>query len=154
VTASHPPKPTPMRSALWALTGLFFLRVAGQVLVEFFDVKFLPPSEEWFSGLIPYGPLLVSQILILAVQLKICFDFQRGNGTTFTPRPGLGKGLRVFGLLYLAGMIVRYVVRMSLYPGERWTGGLIPIFFHWVLAAFLLCLASHHLSSPSRRTSE
>ena len=35
-------------------------------------------------------------------------------------------------------MIIRYVIRMSLYPHERWTGGLVPIFFHWVLAWFLL----------------
>jgi hypothetical protein len=41
-------------------------------------------------------------------------------------------------------MILRYAVRMSLYPRERWTGGAIPIFFHWVLAAYVLVLGWHH----------
>jgi hypothetical protein len=137
--------PTWMPCALWTLTGLFLVRVAGQILVEFFHVAFLPPSKEWMSGLIPYGPLLVSQILILALQLTICLHFLRGRGATFRRRPGLGKGLRLFGLLYLAAMIIRYVIRMALYPTERWVGGSIPIFFHWVLAGFVLCLAYHHL---------
>jgi len=34
-----------------------------------------------------------------------------------------------FGSIYLIVMIIRYVVRMSLYPPERWTGSSIPIFF-------------------------
>src|SRR5262245_54474475 len=44
-------------------------------------------------------------------------------------------------------MVIRYVIRMALYPHERWTGGSIPIFFHWVLAAFLLVLAHYHRAS-------
>jgi len=41
-------------------------------------------------------------------------------------------------------MIIRYVIRMCLYPHDRWTGGSIPIFFHWVLASFLLVLGTYH----------
>jgi uncharacterized protein len=36
---------------------------------------------------------------------------------------------------------------MSLYPLERWTGGSIPIVFHWVLAAFILVLGTYHRRS-------
>ena len=36
---------------------------------------------------------------------------------------------------------------MSLYPLERWTGGAIPIFLHWVLAAFILVLGAYHRRS-------
>ena len=50
-------------------------------------------------------------------------------------------------MMYLCVIIVRYAVRMSLYPLERWTGGSIPIFFHWVLAAYLLVLGFHHRRS-------
>jgi len=46
----------------------------------------------------------------------------------------------VGGWFYLAVMIIRYIIRMALYPPERWTGGSIPIFFHWVLAAFVIIL--------------
>src|SRR4051812_9671498 len=62
---------------LWLLMSLFALRVLGQMLVEFCGVTFLPPSAEWFSGLIPYPSLLASQILILTAMTKINVDFSR-----------------------------------------------------------------------------
>jgi len=34
---------------LWALLGLFVLRVLGQALVAFGDVQFLPPMQAWSS---------------------------------------------------------------------------------------------------------
>ena len=81
---------------LWILTGLFCLRVVGQVLVEFLHVGFLPPSGEWFSGLIPYPELLVSQVLIIAVQLKIDVDFTRRTGWSYRPRRAVGQWLLGF----------------------------------------------------------
>jgi putative CocE/NonD family hydrolase len=129
---------------LIALLFLFCLRVLGQILVAFFKVPFLPPMEEWFSGLLPYPELLTAQILIIVLYGKICLDFARGPGFFVTPRRRLGTGLLIFGSLYLGVMILRYVMRMSLYPHERWAGGCIPIFFHWVLSSFLLVLGSYH----------
>jgi hypothetical protein len=116
----------------------------GQALVAFFDVKFLPPMKEWFSGLLPYPELLVSQILIIFLYGKICVDFARAQGYFVIPSRRLGLNLLRFGYVYLGAMIVRYVVRMWLYPDQRWTGGCIPIFFHWVLASFLLVLGNYH----------
>jgi len=46
--------------------------------------------------------------------------------------------------IYLSAMVLRYILRMSFYPDQRWFGGTIPIFFHWVLAAFLLVVAGFH----------
>ena len=54
-------------SLLWALLVLFILRVLGQALVAFADVRFLPPMEAWYSGLMPYEYLLPSQIAIIGV---------------------------------------------------------------------------------------
>jgi len=136
---------------LWLLLGLFFLRVIGQALVTLFQPRFLPPMEEWFSGAVAYRPLLASQILILLVYGKICLDFTRGRGWWVRPRARLGAGLRIFGCAYLGIMLVRYLLRMSLYPPERWTGGSIPIFFHWVLAAFLLLVAGYHCRQAGAR---
>jgi uncharacterized protein len=135
-----------MRTALilWILMGLFCLRVLGQVLVEFLRVGFLPPSEEWFSGLLPYPPLLASQIMLIALMTKIGLDFTRQLGWTYRPRHRAGLLLLAFGTVYLVVMIIRYAVRMMLYPHERWTGGSIPIFFHWVLAVYVLVLGAHH----------
>jgi len=145
--------PSIRRRYLWLLTALLFLfclRVLGQILVAFFGVKFLPPMEEWFSGLLPYPELLTSQILIILLYGKICLDFARGYGYFVTPRPRLGINLLKFGWLYLGVMIIRYVIRMGLYPHERWTGGSIPIFFHWVLASFLLVLGHYHWRSTTQ----
>jgi putative CocE/NonD family hydrolase len=130
--------------ALWILMALFCLRVLGQVLVEFLHVRFLPPSPEWFSGLVPYPALLAIQIAIIALQAKIGLDFTRQAGWSYRPRRLAGLLLLPFGAVYLTVMIIRYVIRMGLYPHERWTGGSIPIFFHWVLASYVLVVGYQH----------
>ena len=66
--------------ALWGLTGLFFLRVIGQVLVAFFAVRALPPMAEWYSGLLPYPILLPVQLAMLAGMAKVNGDISRGEG--------------------------------------------------------------------------
>ncbi len=129
---------------LWLLFGLFCLRVAGQMLVAFAGVRFLPPMEEWYSGLMPYRWLLPSQFLIIALFARIALDITRGRGFFAKERPSLGAALLWIGVPYLLVMAARYAIRMALYPPERWTGGSIPIFFHWVLAAFLLVTARYH----------
>lgn len=136
--------------ALWALFALFVLRVAGQLLIAVGFGDFLPPWEEWFSGLVPYPQLLGSQIVIIILFTKICMDFTRGRGFFVVPRRGMGVSLLAFGSVYLAVMVIRYVIRMALYPPERWTGGSIPIFFHWVLASFVLVLGTYHWRSAPR----
>src|SRR5258708_40108356 len=100
--------------------------------------------EEWFSGTLAYRPLLASQILIILLYGKVAVDVTRGNGFFTRPSRRLGNGLLLFGSLYLGVMLMRYVIRMSLYPRERWVGGSIPIFFHCVLASFLLVVAHFH----------
>jgi hypothetical protein len=48
-----------------------------------------------------------------------------------------GRYIRWFSYIYCAGMIVRYGLTMFLHPERRWFSGTIPIWFHFVLAAFL-----------------
>lgn len=129
---------------LWLLLGLFCLRVLGQILVAFFGVGWLPPMKEWYSGLLPYPLLLPAQILIIALYGKVCLDFSRGRGPSLELRPAFGGWVWWFGWIYLGGMLQRYVLRMALVPEARWFGGTIPIFFHWVLATFILLFASFH----------
>ena len=129
---------------LWALFGVFVLRVVGQALVAFYGVDFLPPMQAWTSGLLPYTVLLPAQILIVALMLKICIDFTRGAGLFVRPRRFFAVHWLVFGCLYLAVMVVRYPVQMVLHPESRWFGGTIPIFVHWALAAFVILVALHH----------
>lgn len=59
-------------------------------------------------------------------------------------RPLFGRGVRWFGYVYLAAMVFRYIIHMSLYPETRWFGGTIPIVFHWVLARFIIVFGEYH----------
>ena len=122
----------------------FCLRVLGQMLVAIVGVSWLPPMESWYSGLMPYPYLWPSQFLIIALYSKVCLDFTRGEGFFVRSRPVFGRGVLVFGYLYLASMIVRYIIRMSLYPEARWFGGVISIFFHWALAGFIIAFGQYH----------
>jgi hypothetical protein len=137
-------RPRHLAPLLWTLLGLFILRVTGQFLVAFFRVDFLPPMQEWYSGLMEYEYLLPSQIVIIALMTKICLDFTRETGFFVEPRRFLARYWLYFGWLYLAVMVVRYPVQMYLHPEARWLGGTIPIFFHWVLAAFVISVGLYH----------
>lgn len=140
--ANPGPAPAAHRAlVLWLLLALFALRVLGQLAVALGLAPFLPPMEEWYSGLLPYGPLLASQIVIIIVFAKVCLDVTRQSGYFARPHGWLGTPLAIFGWIYVAAMIGRYILTMTLMPERRWTGGVIPIVFHVVLAAFLLVLS-------------
>ena len=72
--------------------------------------------EEWHSGLMAYPLLLPTQLLIIAIYTKVCWDFTRGDGFFVHARPLFGRGVLWFGYVYLAAMVLRYIIRMSLYP--------------------------------------
>jgi hypothetical protein len=137
--------------ALCALLSLFVLRVIGQLLVTLGWGGFLPPVTAWQSGLLPYPLLLASQLVIIIVFAKVCADLARGAGFFARARRSAGVRLLVFGALYFAAMIARYIITMSLYPERRWTGGLIPVVFHLVLATFILLVGrDYYVRSRAR----
>ena len=122
------------------LLFLFAARVLGQALVAFFGITWLPPMERWYSGLMPYPLLLPSQIAILALMAAICIDFGRGRGFFVRPRRFFALPWLWFGWIYLAVMLLRYLLQMYLRPD----GPVIPILFHWVLAAFMITVGLWH----------
>lgn len=130
--------------SLALLTALFFLRVAGQALVALGSVGWLPAMEHWSSGLIPYPALLAIQIVMLVVMVKISTDIWRGKGFFTNPRPSRARVLLAFSAIYAASMALRYVLTMIFRPEMRWFGGTIPIFFHFVLAAFIYLWGKFH----------
>jgi hypothetical protein len=71
---------------LWALLALFVLRVAGQALVALFDVRFLPPMEAWYSGVMPYPYLLPAQIVIIVLM---------ASRSAFSPPLGFSSGISI-----------------------------------------------------------
>ena len=129
---------------LWVLLAGFIGRVVSQMLVSFWNIAWLPPMSEWMSGVMPYPYLLPSQMLIVAVCAKVCLDFSRGRGWFVRTRPAFGRGVLYFGYIYFAGMIARYGLQMILRPETRWFGGTIPIFFHLVLAGFVILFGLWH----------
>lgn len=130
---------------LGVLAFAFFLRVLGQALVAAGRAGFLPPMEEWYSGVVPYAALLPIQIAILGLQVAISRDIWRGSGPFAGARPATGRGLQWFSYAYVGVMLLRYVVTMTLYPERRWLSGTIPIFLHWVLAAYLFTLGRYYV---------
>lgn len=134
--------------ALGALAVAFLGRVLGQVVVALFGPSFLPPMEEWYSGLLPYPLLLPTQIAILVFQFEVSRQLWTGSGPLTRRRAGLGTGLKWFSVVYFLAMVFRYAISMSRFPERRWLGGSIPIFFHWVLAGYVYMLSRYHRGLP------
>jgi hypothetical protein len=125
--------PVPAGAYLLVFTGLFVLRVGGQVGVGLFRPAWLPPMDEW--NFVPYRFLLPAQLAILTLMGFLVAG-------TVPPDPPIARGLVGFAIVYWAAMAVRYTVRMTTRPTERWLGGTIPIVFHCVLASFLFVLGA------------
>lgn len=126
------------------ITALFAGRVAGQALVAFGGVSWLPAMEQWFSGVIPYPSLLIIQLLMLVLMTKISGAIWRGTGAFAVVRPHWSNFLVKFSAGYAGLMALRYLLTMILHPEMRWFGQTIPIFFHFVLAGFIFVLGRYH----------
>ena len=137
-------------AALWILLAFFTGRVLGQLAVALDVAPFLPPMDEWQSGLLPYPVLLAAQFVLLAGLGTICWQFSRGRGWFVRGPSRLGTPLWVAGWVYAVSMVARYAVWMAIRPEERWTGDLIPVVFHIVLASFLLVVAGYYRGDPAR----
>ena len=131
---------------LWLFTLLLLGRVLGQLVVATTAPRWLPPMEQWQSGLLPYPVLLASQAVVLMLMAWISLDFSRGAGFWVEPQPRLGPAALWWSYLYFTSMIVRYIIRMVRRPEERWLGGTIPIIFHSVVAAFQWTFGMFHVS--------
>jgi hypothetical protein len=139
-----PAQPAAIAAILWLFTGLFVLRVAGQVLVALRPRKWLPPMWQW--NLIPYPILLPIQIVFIVVMVWIDMAFTTATGIAATKSLGSGDFLIVFSAVYALSMAIRYVVRMRRRPDQRWFGGTIPIVFHFVLASYLYTLGCFYVT--------
>lgn len=120
------------------LLALFIARVLGQILVVLAQPAWLPPMKDWYSGLLPYRWLLPAQIAIIALMVVMIRQVAVGASSN----RALATSLLAFAAVYVAAMAVRLVILRRTHPEYRWyEGGMIPILFHWVLAAFLATYA-------------
>ena len=125
---------------LWSCLLLFILRVLGQIYVAIYHVTWLPPMSEWYSSVMPYYQLLPAQFIIIMLMTVIAYDFTRASGFFFVTTPLTSTILIFLSVIYFSAMVIRYIIKMTRHPEQRWFGGCIPIAFHSVLATFLfLC---------------
>lgn len=124
--------------ALWACIGLFLLRVLGQIEVVLIAPAWLPPMEQWYSGLLPYPLLLPAQILILMLMTGLTVNEMRSPRRH---RIGRWNWLRDLSLIYFGAMVLRLVLQFLRGAEDVIAAGGIPVAFHWVLALFLLVLS-------------
>ena len=132
---------------LWLFTVLLLGRVIGQLMVAAYAPRWLPPMEQWQSGLLPYPVLLVGQVIVLTLMASISADFSRAAGFWVEPKPRLGAAVLWWSYLYLGAMITRYGIRMARRPDQRWSGGTIPLIFHSVVAAVQWTFGTFHRAS-------
>jgi len=132
-------------AVMGVLLALFLLRVLGQVVVATAAPRWLPPMARWYSGVMPYRYLLPTQIVFLVAMTAMTVSVARGTPPLGVRPVGAGAWLVWASYVYALGMVVRSI-RYIMAPPER-RGVLIPIVFHFVLAAFLFTYGSY-LSSP------
>jgi hypothetical protein len=126
---------------LWLLLVVFAFRVAAQPAALVFKDSFLPPFESWHGGVMPYGVLLASQLLILAALGWASWQFTTGD---VLPRRRLGVAALTFGGAYFCVMALRLVLGLTVLSHQRWFASPIPTTFHLALAAFVLFFGHFH----------
>jgi hypothetical protein len=117
------------------------LRVVGQILAATTAPRWLPPMARWYSGVMPYRYLLPTQLLFIVGMTAMTVGVARGSGALGTPNVAAGRWVVWASYLYAAGMAYRAVRYLRSAPEKR--GVLIPIIFHFVLAAFLFAYGSY-----------
>jgi hypothetical protein len=136
--------PAPYVAAMWVLFALFVARVAGQVVAATVRPRWLPPMARWYSGVMPYRYLLPAQLLIIWLMIAMIAGVASETGTLGVRRAGVGTFTLWASCVYAVGMVWRTVRRLRQPPERR--GVVIPIVFHFVLAAFLFVYGSWHRS--------
>lgn len=125
---------------LWICVALFFLRVIGQIEVLLLAPPWLPPMNDWYSGLLPYPLLLPAQILLLMLMaVLVVGEMRTSDATNATAR--WRRWVRRAALVYFAVMVLRLTIQLARGAEDVIAAGGIPVAFHWVLALFLLVLS-------------
>lgn len=125
---------------LWILLGLFSFRVAAQLFQLAFDSPYLPPFDAWYSGALAYPYLLLSQIIIIGIYSYICVQFAKG---TVSRSSRAGVFFLAIGGVYASFMLGRLLIG-QLFTSSAWFHAYIPIFFHFILALFLIVVGIFH----------
>jgi hypothetical protein len=140
--------PTGHTVALTTLTALFAVRIVAQAMQRQLPLPFLPPFCAFQGSTLPYAILLPAQIVVVAIMLAVVWRVHIG---ALEPRPHLSRWLTVAGAIYVAAMLTRLGVGLTVPIAPAWFRAAIPTAFHFVLAIFVLVLAAYH-RQPRRTT--
>jgi hypothetical protein len=127
---------------MWLLTFLFALRVGGQALQYGAPQFFLPEFDDFQGSSLPYGFLLLCQLIILAV---MAYYSRRVWVGSLLPQSGAGMMLGGLGALYLFVSVGRIAIALLVPGAAPWFRAWIPAAFHLVLALYVLTLAFYHV---------
>lgn len=132
---------------LLILAGLFACRVVAQLVQFWHPLEFFPPFEAWHSGALPYRWLVGTQVVILAVCVRIVWRLFQDRVLS---SPGKGRLLWVLGCTYFCVMGLRLFLGLTVASEHPWLGARLPTVFHLVLASFVILYGRFHsLASPS-----
>ena len=126
---------------LWVFLGLFLFRVVVQLIQSKFSVQYLPPFEAWHSGVLRYHYLVMMQALIIFIYGYICAQFTLER---VVPRRATGKIFLYSGLFYGGAMVIRMFIGLFI-SSSTWFHAYLSIFFHFILASFLIVVGLFHL---------
>lgn len=126
---------------LWMFTALFCFRVVAQLIVANYETRYLPSFERWHSAAMPYWMLVLIQAVILVIMVRTNYRY---SSDKLVANPVLGKGLLIFGVIYLCAMLLRFGLGLTLFSENRWFSNFIPTFYHLVLASWVLTIGRFH----------
>ena len=127
---------------LWALLAVFLVRIIAQPLALVVEMPILPPFDAWYSGAVPYGWLVSSQV-VMAAGLVVAVR-RVATGRT-QPRRSIGLTAIVLGAVYGGIMVVRLLLGVTILRDHGWFGKPLPTVVHIALATFLIVYGRYHL---------
>lgn len=134
-------------AVLALLTGLFFLRIAGQFIQALAPQAFLPDFGAFQGSALSYGALLLSQIVILTAMAISTSKVFRCRSR---PSANTARWLLWLGAIYMVVSLGRIAIGLVGEDPHLWFRAWIPAFFHVVLASFVLTLGRFHFVGSSR----
>ena len=138
----------PAVGMMWATTGLFSLRVAGQAIQRWAPQSWLPPFNAWQGSSTPYPLLITVQCGVL---IAMAWTARRAQAGLLVSNRSRFLWAAWLGGLYMLGSIARPLVGLTVERAHPWFSAPISSAFHLVLAAFVLALACYHRSMLQSR---
>lgn len=132
---------------LVSLFLFFVFRVLAQLIQKFHHVDFLPNFNVWYSGVLPYQWLLLSQLIIVIVMIYVIKSFASQK---VVARYKLGQVIVLLGAVYFVVMFFRLMAGLTFASTHVWWGAKIPAFFHVILSLFVLLVGHFHFRNGER----